>query len=45
MGSGEGWSLIQKGLFGGVVVAAIVAYIKFSKSRAARDVGYEKTMA
>ncbi|GKT58913.1 peptidyl-prolyl cis-trans isomerase B [Colletotrichum tofieldiae] len=46
VGSGEGWSLLQKGLFLGVVVAAIAVYMKISKSRASRDsVGYEKMMA
>ncbi|WYZ38931.1 hypothetical protein EsH8_III_000845 [Colletotrichum jinshuiense] len=45
VGSGEGWSLLQKAFFLGVVVAAIAVYLKISKSRASRDVGYEKTMA
>ncbi|KAK1995391.1 hypothetical protein LX36DRAFT_582535, partial [Colletotrichum falcatum] len=46
VGSGEGWSLLQKGMLLGVVVAAITIYLKISKSRASRDsVGYEKTMA
>ncbi|KAF6845418.1 peptidyl-prolyl cis-trans isomerase B [Colletotrichum musicola] len=46
VGSGEGWSLLQKAFFLGVVVAVIAVYFKISKNRAARDdVGYEKTMA
>ncbi|GJC93769.1 peptidyl-prolyl cis-trans isomerase B [Colletotrichum higginsianum] len=45
VGSGEGWSLLQKGLFLAVVVAAIAVYMKISKSRISKDVGYEKTMA
>ncbi|EFQ28063.1 uncharacterized protein GLRG_03207 [Colletotrichum graminicola M1.001] len=46
VGSGEGWSLLQKGMFLGVVVAAIAIYLKISKSRALRNsVGHEKTMA
>ncbi|KAF4921034.1 Peptidyl-prolyl cis-trans isomerase B [Colletotrichum viniferum] len=46
VGSGEGWYLLQKAFFLGVVVALIAVYMKVSKNRAAKeDVGYEKTMA
>ncbi|KAI1106126.1 peptidyl-prolyl cis-trans isomerase B [Jackrogersella minutella] len=41
-----GWSVFQKALFFGVILAAIAVYLRMSKQRSDReDAGYEKTMA
>ncbi|KAI0379945.1 peptidyl-prolyl cis-trans isomerase B [Hypomontagnella monticulosa] len=42
----EGWSVFQKALLFGVIMAAIAFYLRLSKQRGSRDdVAYEKTMA
>ncbi|KAI1096871.1 peptidyl-prolyl cis-trans isomerase B [Rostrohypoxylon terebratum] len=39
-----GWTVFQKALFFGVIVAAFAFYLRVSKRRSEQDAGYEKTM-
>ncbi|KAI1462191.1 cyclophilin-like domain-containing protein [Annulohypoxylon moriforme] len=40
-----GWTVFQKALFFGVIVAAFAFYLRLSKRRSEQDAAYEKTMA
>lgn len=40
-----GWSVFQKALLFGVILAAVAFYLRLSKRRGERDDMYEKTMA
>ncbi|KAI1075226.1 peptidyl-prolyl cis-trans isomerase B [Whalleya microplaca] len=43
-GASAGWSVFQKALLFGVILGAVALYIRLSKRKSERDLGYEKTM-
>lgn len=44
--SSEGWSVVRKAFFFGVIVAAVAVYLRYSRKKLEReDVGYEKNLA
>ncbi|CAK7234198.1 Peptidyl-prolyl cis-trans isomerase B [Sporothrix curviconia] len=46
-GGSEGWSVVQKGLLFGVIIAIVAVWVKVTRQRNAKkeDVSYEKVMA
>ncbi|CAK7239708.1 MAG: Peptidyl-prolyl cis-trans isomerase B [Sporothrix thermara] len=46
-GSSEGWSIMQKGLLFGVIIAIVAVWVTVTRRRNAKkeDVGYEKVLS